>query len=127
MLLEKYPEQLDASYHKTLLDQTAQRVFERVVHLYHEQQYKTAKQYLVFLEKIHNTAAETTSSGIYQLYSQQMSKYIDQASTLNLIQQYKTELDQARAEATSYTLSKSWRITQPLRKLGKFMRGKKNG
>lgn len=52
ILLEKYPQQLDITYNKTLLEDTAQRITERIVYEYDRQQYKTVQQYLYFLENI---------------------------------------------------------------------------
>ena len=82
MLLEKYPEILNLSYYGTLIEDVSLKVFERAIHHYHQQQYKTARQYLVFLQKIRNIYDKP---GLIDLQINQLLKYVDQANALNLI------------------------------------------
>jgi O-antigen biosynthesis protein len=42
------------------------------------------------------------------------------------IDQLNNELDQTKAEVLKYALSKSWRITRPLRKFAQFIRGRRS-
>ena len=82
MLLEKYPNRLNNSYYDTLGDDSSSRIFERAVHHYRQKQYKTAKQYLVFLGKIRNL---TDEPGLIDVYIEQLLRYVDQANAINLI------------------------------------------
>lgn len=56
ILCEKYPEKLDASYQKSLMEADSQRMYERAVIHYDMQEYAVARRYLAFLKKIRAAA-----------------------------------------------------------------------
>lgn len=80
MLLEKYPQRFDRSYFKTLIEDSSLRIFDRAVHHYRQHQYKTAKQYLVFLEMIRNG---TDKPELIDIYIEQLLSYVNQANAMN--------------------------------------------
>jgi GT2 family glycosyltransferase len=123
MLLEKYPEQFEPSYHEKLLQDIAQRVFERIVLLYQQQQYQTARQYLFFLEEIRKMSGKP---GLIDEYIKRLSSYKNQASDIDRISQNKGELEQKRVGVLKYAPDRSWRPVRSLRKLTRLIRGDKN-
>lgn len=82
MLLEKYPERLDNSYHETLVDDSTSRIFERAIHHFWQQEYKTAKLYLVFLKKIRDLP---DMPGLIDEEIEQLLRYVNQENAITLL------------------------------------------
>ncbi len=82
MLVEKYPQALAGTYNQSLVDETTQRVFDRAVYHYHQGQYKTALQYLYFLELI-RTPLE--NPGLIDKQIRQLEQYVKQANAIHWI------------------------------------------
>jgi hypothetical protein len=62
-----------------------------------------------------------------QTLAAQMAEREKDVQILNTrLSQVNNELDQTKAEVLKYALSRSWRITRPLRKFKKFFKREKN-
>jgi hypothetical protein len=82
MLLEKYPERLGNSYYETLVEDSTSRMFERAKNHFWQQDYKTAKQYLLFLKAIRFVPE---GSQLIDAEIEQLLRYVDQANALTVL------------------------------------------
>ena len=82
MLLEKYPDVVTATHYETMIKDTTQRIFERAIHHYRMRQYKTAKQYLYFLETIRSSIKK---SEFIDIQIHELQSYVNQSNAINLI------------------------------------------
>jgi FkbM family methyltransferase len=69
---------------------------------------------------------ETLTAQVHSLTVQKNESDTLARSQAAQIQQLKFELEQNKAEVVSYALSRSWRITRPLRKFNRFIKGETN-
>lgn len=82
MLIEKFPSILTEAYFENLVKDSSQRVFDRAVYHFYQGQYKTAMQYLYFLEDIRNTVKEPE---IIDAYINQLQSYVKQTNAMSWI------------------------------------------
>jgi len=82
ILLEKYPEEMDASYPDILIRESTQRIYERAIHHFHMNQHKTARQYVYFLGKIQKKLSSPT---FMDNLIQQLGTINDQANALEIL------------------------------------------
>lgn len=109
MLLEKFPELLGTGYHEKLVKDSSQRVFERAIHHYHIGQYKIAKQYLYFQEKIRNM---TEMPEIFDVYAKQLTSYVNQANAINLLMRRESSVSPFAGRLNKTNLSKPKRVAR---------------
>jgi glycosyltransferase involved in cell wall biosynthesis len=93
MSLDKYPGRFSGSpYEARLVDDTTRRVFERALHHCHQQEYKLAKQYLVFLQLVRQASKEPS---LIDSYIGELLASVDQANALRWIGRGRKDSSQA--------------------------------